>query len=74
MWAKVFGKENLVVRIFEPQQLKDSDLLTDFLSAIGFTHQDELFRPQTKIAVSMCTLWNSSVGLMCSCKLAASPG
>ena len=46
MWAQVFGKENLSVRIFEPQQLKDRDLLTDFFSTIGFTRYDELRRPR----------------------------
>jgi hypothetical protein len=46
MWAQVFGKENLSVRIFEPQQLKDRDLLTDFFSTIGFTRHDELRRPR----------------------------
>jgi hypothetical protein len=46
MWAKVFGKENLDIRIFEPQQLKDGDLLADFFSTVGFTRYDELFRPE----------------------------
>jgi hypothetical protein len=46
MWAQVFGKENLSVRVFEPQQLKDRDLLADFFSTIGFTRYDELRRPR----------------------------
>jgi hypothetical protein len=46
MWAQVFGKENLVIRIFEPQQLKDGDLLADFFSVVGFMRQDELLRPE----------------------------
>ena len=46
MWAQVFGKENLAIRIFEPHQLKDGDLLADFFSVVGFMRQDELLRPE----------------------------
>jgi len=46
MWAQVFGEENLAVRIFEPQQLKDGDLLSDLFSIVGFARQDELLRPE----------------------------
>jgi hypothetical protein len=46
MWAQVFGKENLTIRVFEPQQLKDGDLVADFFSAIGFAHYSELVRPE----------------------------
>ncbi len=48
MWAQVFGKENITVRIFEPQQLKDGDLLTDFFSIVGFRRQDKLSRPDNQ--------------------------
>jgi hypothetical protein len=48
MWAQVFGKENLDIRIFEPQQLKDGDLLSDFFTTVGFPHQDQLFRPENQ--------------------------
>ena len=46
IWAQVFGEENLAVRIFEPQQLKDGDLLSDLFSIVGFARQDELLRPE----------------------------
>jgi hypothetical protein len=46
MWAQVFGKENLTIRVFEPQQLKDGDLVADFFSAIGFAHYSELVPPE----------------------------
>ena len=42
MWGQVFGEENLTIRIFEPEQLKDGDLLADFFSSIGFTQYGEL--------------------------------
>jgi hypothetical protein len=46
MWGQVFGEENLTIRIFEPEQLKDGDLLADFFSSIGFTQYGELVRPE----------------------------
>jgi hypothetical protein len=42
MWGQVFGEENLTIRIFESEQLKDGDLLADFFSSIGFTQYGEL--------------------------------
>jgi hypothetical protein len=34
-WAAVFGRENLIVRRFEPSDFVDGDLLTDFAATIG---------------------------------------
>jgi hypothetical protein len=44
MWADVFGRENLSIRIFEREQMKGGDLLADFCSTIGFSRYDELPR------------------------------
>jgi hypothetical protein len=48
IWTQVFGKENVTIRIFEPEQLKDGDLLADFFSTIGFTQYSELVRPENQ--------------------------
>jgi hypothetical protein len=48
MWAHIFGKENLIIRIFEPHQLKDWDLLSDFFTIIGFPRQGQLRRPENQ--------------------------
>jgi len=45
MWAEVFGRDNLVIRIFEPAQMKGGDLLADFFSIIGFAGYGQLQRP-----------------------------
>ena len=34
-WTGAFGKENVVVRRFEPQDFRDGDLVDDFAGAIG---------------------------------------
>jgi hypothetical protein len=34
-WAAAFGREHIIVRVYEPGQLKDDDVVTDFLSLIG---------------------------------------
>ena len=44
-WAAVFGPDRLTVRIFEPRQLYEGDLLADFSFAIGFEQHKLLQRP-----------------------------
>jgi hypothetical protein len=36
MWAEIFGRDNLVIRLFEPAQMHPDGLLADFGSAVGF--------------------------------------
>lgn len=36
-WAKVFGKENILVRPFERSQMVNGDVVQDYLSVIGIT-------------------------------------
>jgi hypothetical protein len=45
MWAEVFGRDHLVIRVFEPAQLHRDGLLADFCDAIGFQPYDELRQP-----------------------------
>ena len=45
MWAEIFGRDHLVVRIFEPAQLHQDGLLADFSIAMGFEPFQELQRP-----------------------------
>ena len=44
MWAAVFGRDNLDIRVFEPQQMEESDLIADFSSAISFAQYDRMQR------------------------------
>jgi len=44
-WARTFGQASLIVRAFEPQQLKNSDVLDDFMSIIGFEGLQAFTRP-----------------------------
>lgn len=39
-WAKHFGMKNMIVRIFEKDRLKNNDVVSDFLDAIGLSHAD----------------------------------
>jgi hypothetical protein len=39
-WAEVFGKENIIVRPFERQQLLKGDVVTDFFSILGCQEND----------------------------------
>lgn len=34
-WESVFGKENIIVRVFEPQQMIEGNLLSDFANILG---------------------------------------
>ena len=34
LWENVFGQENIIVKVFEKQQMKDGNLFRDFLAAI----------------------------------------
>lgn len=36
VWADIFGKDSLIVRSFDPSEFHGGDLLTDFLSVVGF--------------------------------------
>lgn len=36
-WAKVFGKENIIVRPFERSQMVNGDVVADYLAAIGIS-------------------------------------
>ncbi len=40
-WGEVFGKENLIVRIFDKNEFYNKDLLQDFIHALGITWSDE---------------------------------
>lgn len=40
VWADVFGAENLLVRVYEKEQLSNG-LLQDFLDTLGLGHEDE---------------------------------
>ncbi|WP_013334583.1 hypothetical protein [Gloeothece verrucosa] len=42
-WRKVFGKENIILRVFEKQQLKNG-LIGDFLEAISFKENKDYLK------------------------------
>jgi hypothetical protein len=44
-WASVFGKENIVCRIYEQKNLKQGDIVDDFADAVGLKLSDIYDRP-----------------------------
>jgi hypothetical protein len=46
MWTKVFGQNNISVRIFEPQQMKHGDLISDFFETVGYMQHVDILRPE----------------------------
>jgi len=44
-WASVFGKENVVCRIYEQKRLKNGDIVDDFADAAGLPLTGEYSRP-----------------------------
>ena len=39
MWSEVFGRENIIVRVFDHRYLKDGDAVKDFLDIVGIEGQ-----------------------------------
>lgn len=50
---QVFGKENLLIRIFDRKQFPGGDVVRDFCECVGFDFVDELSRPQVKENLSL---------------------
>ncbi|HEF9714813.1 TPA: hypothetical protein SB130_001344 [Campylobacter coli] len=44
-WGEVFGKENLIVRLFDKNEFYQGDLLKDFIHSIGLEWDDEFIIP-----------------------------
>ncbi|WP_231133867.1 hypothetical protein [Campylobacter coli] len=44
-WGEVFGKENLIVRLFDKNEFYQGDLLKDFIHSIGLEWNDEFIIP-----------------------------
>ncbi len=38
-WGDIFGDENLIIRVFEADKLKDSDVVSDFLNCCNIPYQ-----------------------------------
>ncbi len=55
-WEQVFGKENLVVRVFEKGQIRENNIIVDFLSAIGEDDLDLQVDTMKNISPSAKTL------------------
>ncbi len=45
-WAQVFGNENLIVRIFEKEQMYKNNLYADFLKILGIEFDNTFIIPQ----------------------------
>ncbi|CAM2981271.1 hypothetical protein [Helicobacter burdigaliensis] len=45
-WGEVFGKENLIVRLFDKNEFKNGDLLKDFVDAIGLEWDGNFVIPE----------------------------
>lgn len=52
-WANVFGKENIIVRIFEKQQLRNGCIFSDFMDAIDLELTNEFILPEEDINPSI---------------------
>ncbi len=48
LWASVFGKESIVVRIFDKAEFVNGDLIEDFCHAAGLPWEKDFLRPQMK--------------------------
>jgi hypothetical protein len=68
MWAAVFGEDNISVRVFEPQQMKHGDLISDFFETVGYMKQSIFFGRRTRIEASMYTLSNFCEGSIRGCR------
>ncbi|WP_196776451.1 hypothetical protein, partial [Campylobacter coli] len=44
-WMKVFGKENIIVRLFDKNEFYQGDLLKDFIHSIGLEWGDKFIIP-----------------------------
>ncbi|XAK03178.1 hypothetical protein AAID96_03550 [Campylobacter coli] len=44
-WQKIFGKENLIVRLFDKDKFYQGDLLKDFIYSMGLKWDDGFFIP-----------------------------
>ncbi|HFU2807143.1 TPA: hypothetical protein ACH5NL_000472, partial [Campylobacter coli] len=47
-YAEVFGKENLIVKLFDKNEFRDGDLLKDFIDAIGLEWDDNFIIPDNQ--------------------------
>ncbi|EAK7939873.1 hypothetical protein E7Q14_07645 [Campylobacter coli] len=45
-WGEVFGRENLIVRLFDKDEFYQGDLLKDFIHSIGLEWDDEFIIPE----------------------------
>ena len=54
-WARLFGKENLIVRPYEVQQFVGGNIFSDFLNIFGLDLQDGFEVPQKRVNVAYRT-------------------
>jgi hypothetical protein len=47
-WAKCFGRDAMIVRIFDRAELKNGDIIDDFFSLLGITRDDGFANPRVK--------------------------
>lgn len=53
-WAKIFGKENIIVRVFDKKKLYKNDLLADFLKILDIELDSSFKRPKPlNISISL---------------------
>lgn len=48
-WSRVFGKENIIVRAYEKHQLKDEDIVSDFISTLGLSSMQDYKSPADSV-------------------------
>jgi hypothetical protein len=47
-WAKCFGRDAMIVRIFDRDQLKNGDIVDDFFSLLGISRDEKFQNPKKK--------------------------
>jgi hypothetical protein len=53
-WARILGRENIVVQPYEKEQFLANSIFPDFLQAIGLKDREEFARPLNKVNDSLC--------------------
>jgi hypothetical protein len=63
-WARVFGRDHLVVKLYDRGRLKHGDVIDDFMDTLGVGNLDTFVRPDGDANVSLSALLTSTKRLL----------
>jgi hypothetical protein len=63
-WADVFGRSNLIVKVYDRERLKHGDVVDDFMDTLGIDSIEEFVRPDHDPNVSLSTLLRTTKKLL----------